>query len=90
MLIWQAAGPPGLQVFWSHHEVEVESLSAVSKVPETLQALGPQHCGELVLVGAPEQLLVRQVSFGQSLGAPLDSGPQCNHEQEKGDAGQHV
>lgn len=62
----------------------------MSKVPETLQAIGQQHSGKFILVSAPEQLLVRLVTFGQSLVTPAESSPQCNHKQEKGDAGQHV
>ena len=42
----------------SYHEVQVESLSAVSEVPETLHPRRTKHHREVVLVGAPEQLLV--------------------------------
>lgn len=77
-------------MLWPHHEVEVESLSAVSKVPETLQRFCPEHHEEVVLVGAPEELLVRQVGVGHRLGPPLSRDPQHDDENETGDAGQHV
>ncbi len=52
----------------SYHVAQVESLSTVSKVPETLHPCSTKHHRELILVGPPEQLLVRYVDVGLCLG----------------------
>ncbi|KAF3855363.1 hypothetical protein F7725_023418 [Dissostichus mawsoni] len=71
-----------------HHEAQVEPLSAVSEVPETLEAGGRNHHGEVVLVGSPEQLLVRHVSVEVCL-RPAENRT-AKHEEQKGDNPPHV
>lgn len=60
----------------SHHEVQVEILSTVSKVPETVKVLSTENHREVVLVGAPEQLLVRHVGVGVRQRSTVDQTPQ--------------
>lgn len=64
------------KTFSCYHEAQVESLSSMSKVPETLEPRRRKHHGEVVLVGAPEQLLVRDV------GVRVRQGPAQNRAAE--------
>lgn len=75
----------------SYHEAQVESLSTVSKVPETLQPRSREHHGEVVLVGAPEQLLVRDVGVGVRLGPAVNRTPKHQDEEKQaGNPKEHV
>lgn len=59
----------------SYHKAQVESLSVVSKVPETLEPCSRKHHRKVVLVGAPEQLLVRYVGVGVCQGPAVNRTP---------------
>lgn len=74
----------------SHHEVQVEVLPVVSKVPETLQVFSPQHHGEVVLVGAPEQLLVGDVVVRLGHGPGPAPSPEGEDEEVAGRPEAHV
>lgn len=74
----------------SYHEVQVESLSTVSKVPETLHPRCTKHHGEVVLVGAPEQLLVRHAWMGVRHGPAADPTPKHKDKKQAGTREQHV
>lgn len=74
----------------SHHEVEVEPLSEVSEVPETLRHGCSQNHGEVVLVGAPEQLLVRSVGVGVRGGSTMNHTPKHKDWEEAGNPEEHV
>lgn len=67
-----------------HHEVQVEALPTVGEVPEALQRFGLEHHREVVLVGAPEQLLVRHVGPGLRLGPGVDRSHQDEDEEAAG------
>lgn len=77
----------GLSVLF-YHEVKVESFSTMSKVPETLQPSSRNHHREVVLVGAPEQLLVRYVGVGAGHGPAMNGTPK--HKKQAENPGQHV
>lgn len=62
----------------------------MSKVPETLQRFSLEHHGEVVLVGAPEQLLVRDVGVRVRQGPGVDQSPQCEDVDVPGHPGAHV
>lgn len=73
----------------SYHEVQVKSLSFVSKVPKTLQCCSAKHHREVVLVRAPEQLLVRYVGVGVCLG-PTGNRTQTHQNQNHAGQRKHV
>ncbi|TNN52144.1 hypothetical protein EYF80_037683 [Liparis tanakae] len=68
----------------------VEPLPAVGEVPEAVQAGGRQHHGEVVLVRAPEQLLVRHARVGVRERPGARRPHQRQDEAQQGDPGPHV
>lgn len=73
----------------SYHEAQVESLTMVSKVPETLQPSSRKHHREVVLVGTPEEFLVCYVGVGVCQGPAKNRSPKHKNKKHAGNS-QHV
>lgn len=72
----------------SYHEVQVESLSSVSEVPETFHPRRTQDHREIILVCPPEQLLVGDVGVGVRGGTSADP-TQSQRDEKTEDLTQH-